>query len=142
NSASWCFGGYGGPSKIFARDTSVDGGGVRDLGHPHFDELYEPVGFGAFYVFAWIRCCNERSRVAGNHAGRRFGAASRSRRGVKFRRIQCGSLGWSSAGRGCRGRNRIGMGFPFECSIVLWSHLFPLSVETPAPAKRRSGSSA
>jgi hypothetical protein len=51
NSSSWCFGGYGGPSKIFARDTSVDGGGVRDLGHPHFDELYESRGFWCFLRF-------------------------------------------------------------------------------------------
>ena len=48
NSSSWCSGGYGGPSKIFAGDTSVDGGGVRDVGHPYFDELYESVGLVLF----------------------------------------------------------------------------------------------
>ncbi len=76
--------------------------------------------------------CAQRSRLAGHHAGDCLAQEFRRRNRAELRRIQRRAFHRSRTWRSGNRRSRVGNCVPAERALVLWRHLFPVSVETQA----------
>ena len=93
------------------------------------------------YVCPRIGRGDERSCVAGDHAGNRFSAPSRVSGGLELgglQRCACdrSGAGWTS-NCGCG----LGSCLSPECCVVLWSDLFSVPLETSTLRTRRDRAS-